>query len=157
MVRARSAAEIPVVTPSRASIEMVKAVSCRDSLRRSIIVRPSCSVRIRVKARQINPRPYLAMKLIASAVAYSPITHRSPSFSRSSSSTRMKSLPALASAITSSIVDNPLRLGGVIALILIKRCKAGNIARQHINFHIHLLPDDSLSPAGDIPAMLNDI
>jgi hypothetical protein len=31
IVCARSGAEIPVVTPSRASMETVKAVSCRDS------------------------------------------------------------------------------------------------------------------------------
>ncbi|KIQ67937.1 hypothetical protein Wenmar_03392 [Wenxinia marina DSM 24838] len=31
-VRARSCAEMPVEMPSRASIETVKAVSCRDEL-----------------------------------------------------------------------------------------------------------------------------
>ena len=101
-----SCAEIPVLTPSLASIETVKAVWWRDSLRRSINDRPSFSVRSGVNARQIRPRPYFAIKLIASGVQYSAMTHRSPSFSRSSSSTRIKTLPILASAITSSIGES---------------------------------------------------
>lgn len=40
MVRARSAAEMPVVTPSLASIEMVKAVCIDSLLLRLIGVRP---------------------------------------------------------------------------------------------------------------------
>ena len=68
-VCARSGAEMPVDTPSRASIETVKAVAKRPSLRRAIIGRPSSSTRSPVSARQIRPRPYLAMKLIASGVA----------------------------------------------------------------------------------------
>ena len=46
MVRARSAAEMPVVTPSFASIEVVKAVSWRVPLWRLISSRPSCSTRL---------------------------------------------------------------------------------------------------------------
>jgi hypothetical protein len=45
MVRARSAAEMPVVTPSRASIETVKAVWCREALLRVISGRPSSAMR----------------------------------------------------------------------------------------------------------------
>ena len=70
MVRARSAAEMPVVTPSRASIETVKAVWWRVPLFCAISGRPSCSTRSRVSARQIRPRPCLAMKLMASGVAH---------------------------------------------------------------------------------------
>ncbi len=57
MVRARSDAEMPVVTPSRASIEMVKAVCMRVSLWRDISGRPSSFTRCGVSARQISPRP----------------------------------------------------------------------------------------------------
>ena len=84
MVRARSAAEMPVVTPSRASIETVKAVSIREELLTDIIGRPSCAIRSAVIGRQIRPRPWVAMKLTASGVANSAAITRSPSFSRSS-------------------------------------------------------------------------
>ena len=40
IVRERSGAEIPVVTPSRASIESVNAVPCGVSLRRAASVKP---------------------------------------------------------------------------------------------------------------------
>ena len=101
-VRARSAAEMPVVTPSRASIETVKAVSWRVPLSRLIRSRPSWSTRSLVIARQIRPRPCVAMKLIASGVAICAGMTRSPSFSRSSSSTRMNMRPLRASSMISS-------------------------------------------------------
>ncbi len=82
--RARSCAEMPVVTPSRASIDTVKAVSWRDELVDAISGRPSASIRSPVMARQISPRPWVAMKLIASGVAIWAGITRSPSFSRSS-------------------------------------------------------------------------
>ncbi len=65
MVRARSAAEMPVVTPSRASIDTVKAVWWRDAFCLDISGSRSCSIRSPVMARQIRPRPKRAMKLIA--------------------------------------------------------------------------------------------
>ena len=65
----RSAAEIPVVTPSRASTETVKAVPSGASLWSVIGRRPSSSVRSSVRQRQIRPRACVAMKLIASGVA----------------------------------------------------------------------------------------
>jgi hypothetical protein len=83
-VRARSAAEMPVVTPSRASIDVVKAVSWREELFVDISGRPSCVDPRRVIDRQIRPRPWVAMKLIASGVAHCAGITRSPSFSRSS-------------------------------------------------------------------------
>src|SRR5271169_1728716 len=48
---------------------------------------------------QIRPRPWVAMKLIASGVTQSAAMIRSPSFSRSSSSTRTAMRPALSSAM----------------------------------------------------------
>ena len=82
-----SLAEIPVVIPSLASIETVKGVSKDDSLFSTIIDNPNSLVRSSVNARHIKPRPYLAIKLIASGVAFSEAIIKSPSFSRSSSST----------------------------------------------------------------------
>ena len=71
MVRARSAAEMPVVTPSRASIETVKAVPWRGAvaLRHQRQAELLDAARA-VSARQIRPRACLAMKLIASGVAH---------------------------------------------------------------------------------------
>ena len=69
IVRARSAAEMPVVTPSRASIVTVKGVSNGDSFLAAMRSSPSSSQRCGVSDRQISPRPSLAMKLIASGVA----------------------------------------------------------------------------------------
>ena len=103
MVRARSAALIPVEIPSFASIETVKAVSLRLRLVRAIGSRPSWSARSLVSARQISPRPCRAMKLIASGVAICAGMTRSPSFSRPSSSTRMNMRPLRASLMIASV------------------------------------------------------
>ncbi len=70
-VCARSAAEMPVVMPSRASIDTVKAVEWRLALCRAIGGRPSRATCAESSARQISPRPCLAMKLIAAASANS--------------------------------------------------------------------------------------
>ena len=56
IVRERSAAEMPVVTPSRASIETVNAVPSGVSLCSVIGRRPSSSQRSSVRQRQIRPR-----------------------------------------------------------------------------------------------------
>ena len=64
--------------------------------------RPNCPQRSRVSVRQISPRAWVAMKLMASGVTCSAASIRSPSFSRSSSSTRMTIRPARRSATISS-------------------------------------------------------
>ena len=111
IVRARSAALIPVVMPSRASTLTVKAVSYGDSFLAAIRSRPSSSQRSGVSARQISPRPSLAMKLIASGVANCAASVRSPSFSRSSSSQTTTMRPARISSSASSIVANGRLIG----------------------------------------------
>src|SRR5919108_4455218 len=107
-VRARSAAEMPVVTPSRASIETVNAVWKADSFFAAIRSSPSSSQRSGVSARQIRPRPCLAMKLIASGVANCAASVRSPSFSRFSSSQTTTMRPRRISSIASSIEEKGL-------------------------------------------------
>ena len=104
IVCARSAAEIPVVTPSRASTETVNAVCSGASFLAAIRLRPSSSQRSAVSVRQISPRPSLAMKLIASGVANWAASVRSPSFSRVSSSQTTTIRPRRMSSIASSIV-----------------------------------------------------
>ena len=94
-VRARSGAEIPVVTPVRASTLTVKAVPSGavfcpwSTIKRS----PSRSSRSPLIAMQISPRPCVAMKLIVSDVTNCAGSARSPSFSRSSSSVMISGRP----------------------------------------------------------------
>ena len=57
IVKARSCADIPVVTPSLASIETVKAVSCLDEFEADINGRFKASMRFLVKDKHIKPRP----------------------------------------------------------------------------------------------------
>src|SRR5919112_6520097 len=80
--------------------------------------RSSSSQRSGVSARQIHPRAWVAMKLIASGVTCSAAMARSPSFSRSSSSRTRTILPWRKSSIASSTLQkdadgfNPLVSGG---------------------------------------------
>ena len=106
MVRARSDAEIPVVTPSRASIDTVKFVPyCVPfSPAPTIIGKPSSSQRASVKHKHTKPRACVTIKLIAAGVTKSLASTKSPSFSRSSSSTSTTIRPALSSAIISSVL-----------------------------------------------------
>ena len=106
IVWARSWAEIPVVTPSAASIETVKLVWNADSFLAAIRSSPSSSQRSGVSARQISPRPCVAMKLIASGVANWAASVRSPSFSRFSSSQTTTIRPLRISSIASSMDAN---------------------------------------------------
>jgi hypothetical protein len=57
MVRARSAALMPVEIPSRASMETVKFVPNLDRLSLTMSGRFSIMVRRAVRARQMSPRP----------------------------------------------------------------------------------------------------
>ena len=94
-VAARSAAEIPVVTSvlrvdRHAEGGARTAWCCRCTASGS----SSSSRRSPVIDRQIWPRPSVAMKLMTSGVTFSAATVRSPSFSRSSSSTTMIMRPS---------------------------------------------------------------
>jgi hypothetical protein len=102
-VVARSAAEMPVVTPHLASMETVNPVSNGLVLFCTIKGRLSSAHFSAVNDRQMRPRPYLAMKLMASGVTISAAMVRSPSFSRSSSSTRITILPLRISSMAWSM------------------------------------------------------
>ena len=108
-VRARSYAEVPVVTPRFASTVTVKAVPIGAVLSDTIMLMRSSSRRSPVMGTQMRPRPCLAMKLTASGVTRSAAMTRSPSFSRSSSSTTRIIRPWRMSSIAASIVANPAR------------------------------------------------
>src|SRR4051794_22341305 len=129
IVCARSAAEMPVVTPSRASIDTVKAVSNGDSFLAAIRSRPSSSQRSGERARQIRPRPSLAMKLIASGVVNCAAIVRSPSFSRSSASQTTTILPARMSSSASSIVLKVACSDTVHQLL--------DVLGEHIHLQVH--------------------
>src|SRR5262245_127971 len=142
-VRARSAAEIPVVTPSRASTETVKAVWNGASFFAAIRSSPSSLQRSSVSARQIRPRPWVAMKLIASGVANCAARVRSPSFSRFSSSQTTTILPRRMSSIASSMVAKALccLVLSLISLLLVKRWHAwqhpADVAGQYVALDVH--------------------
>src|SRR5215207_646980 len=105
-VVARSAAEIPVVMSLRASIDTVNAVPNVAVFSTACWGNCSSSTRSGVRARQINPRACRAMKMMACGVTFSAAITRSPSFSRSSSSTRITNLPFLMSRRASSMLSN---------------------------------------------------
>src|SRR5712692_3249381 len=115
MVVARSEALVPVVVPRRASMGSQKGVPNAEVLRGEIGARCSSSQRCSVSVRQISPRPYLAIKLMASGVTFSAAIVRSPSFSRSSSSTRTIMRPWQISATASSTVANGICGSGIVA------------------------------------------
>ena len=117
MVRARSCADMPEATPSRASIGVANAVPKRVELPRSSAIsdRPSSRMRSSVSASDTSPRAWVAMKLIASGVARSAATNRSPSFSRSSSSTRISMRPLRTSGRICSTIEFAGAFGPLIA------------------------------------------
>ena len=87
MVRQRSVAEIPVVVPWAASIETVNAVRRTSVFLATIIGRSSSSRRSPTIGRQMMPLVCRSIRPTFSGVASSAARMRSPSFSRSSSST----------------------------------------------------------------------
>ena len=93
IVVARSAAEMPVVTPSAASIDTVKLVENCASFLSTIKGKFRRLQRSAVIGRHTRPRACLTIKLMASGVTCSAAIIRSPSFSRSSSSIRITILP----------------------------------------------------------------
>ena len=128
-VRARSAADMPVVTPSAASMDTVNAVECLVPLRVAMGGKFNSSQRSRVRVRQINPRPKRAMKLMESALTWSAAKTRSPSFSRSSSSTKITMRPARISATMSSTGEMGTGESVVMGLIsAIKKSSGGDTA-----------------------------
>ena len=89
--------------PSLASMEAVNAVPILEALWVTISGMSRRSTISPAMGRQIRPRPWVAMKLMSSAVTSSAAMVRSPSFSRSSSSQTMTILPCLMSSMISSI------------------------------------------------------
>ena len=87
MVRARSAAEIPVVTPSRASTLIVYAVRIRSVFWLSSAAAGAGPASRPASGTQITPLVCRIVKVSSSGVALLAAKMMSPSFSRSASST----------------------------------------------------------------------
>ena len=104
IVVALSWAEIPVVIPSFASMETVKAVLLLDSFESVICFKPKIEHFSLVSVRQIKPLPCFAIKLTISELTLSAAQTRSPSFSLSSSSTIMTIFPSFRSSMISFVV-----------------------------------------------------
>src|SRR4051794_36211836 len=122
---------MPVVTPSAASIVTVNGVLCGVSFFAGWSSRPSSSQRSGVSARQIQPPAWRVMKLIASGVTNCAAMTRSPSFSRSSSSTTTTILPLAMSSRASSMVANSMSV------------RAGNELLHVFGEDVHLEIDGS--------------
>src|SRR6516225_1924737 len=110
MVAARSAEDTPVVVPARRSTDTVKAVRCDSLLTGTICGSSSRASPASSIGTQMMPLVCRIMKATASAVACSAAMMRSPSFSRSSSSTTITMRPARSSASIS-----PTELSGAVA------------------------------------------
>ena len=93
MVVTRSAADTPVLTPSRASIDTVKAVAWRLSFFCTMGGRPRRSSASPGRHRQTMPLPSRISCAMTGTVSLSAATIRSASFSRSKSSIRMTGRP----------------------------------------------------------------
>ena len=106
MVSALSWAETPVVQPSSLSTVIVNGVPSIDVLSATWCGRSSSSARERVSGAQSTPRAFLSIKFTFSGVIFSAAMIRSPSFSRSSSSTTITNLPSLKSFTASSMLLN---------------------------------------------------
>src|SRR5918999_3312923 len=108
--------------------------------------RPSASQRSSVRQRQMRPRPCMAMKLIASGVTNWAAIVRSPSFSRSASSTTMTNLPERKSSIAASIALNGVAVSGLVTSRLTSRIvalaspweQAFDVLREHVDLEIYL-------------------
>ena len=105
-VAARSAAEMPVLVPSRRSTDTVNAVRWLSVLWSTIIGRRNSSQRSPVSGATTTPEVWRMMNASFSGVTYCAAMMRSPSFSRSSSSTSTTISPRPIAAITSSIGAN---------------------------------------------------
>src|SRR5581483_2199079 len=98
----------------------------REELRSTIIGISSSARRCAVVGTQTKPLPYLIIRFIASGVHFSAAMMKSPSFSRSSSSTTMTMRPWRISSIASSI---GLHLIGWRLLSLLRRVACGLLPR----------------------------
>jgi hypothetical protein len=112
-VSARSAAEIPVLVPAAASQLTVYAVPLGSWLFATMGGSSMARARSAVIGAHTTPEEWRMMKPIHSAVTVAAGMMRSPSFSRSSSSTTMIGRPARRAAMAWSMVFRAVGVSGV--------------------------------------------
>ena len=105
---------MPVVVPWRTSTLTVNAVRMRSVLSATISGRSSSRARSAVIGAQMTPEVWRRKKAIFSGVATSAAMIRSPSFSRSSSSTTTTISPRPTAAMASSTLAKPI--SGVLSI-----------------------------------------
>src|SRR5438445_5179964 len=110
----------------------LKAVPSRLVLRSTIGAMPSSSSRRATTGMHTRPDPCRVMKLMCSGVTSCAATTRSPSFSRSSSSTMMTNLPASKSAIAS----------GTVARLMAPRILPVEVSGHVARYDVRLEVDD---------------
>src|SRR5882724_6609369 len=132
MVAARSAAEMPVLVPALASTETVKAVRCDSVLSATMRGMRSSSRRAPTTGRQITPLVWRTMKAIPSGVILSAAMMRSPSFSRSASSTTTTNSPRAMAATASSIGAN-----GIVNPLSSRSHQALDVLGHQVDLQVH--------------------
>src|SRR5579862_355584 len=163
-VRARSAAEIPVLTPVAASMETVNAVPMGERLSFTMSGRLRLRHFSSVSVRQIRPRACMAMKLMASGVTKSAASTRSPSFSRSSASARTTMRPWRSSSTKSWVVSRVMESSSGKTSIL-PACRgrsafveqALHVAGQHVHFEVHWRAGREVAQRRHGPRVGNDV
>ena len=103
-VIARSCADSPLVVPLVASIETVKRVPCRAVFNAVIGASCSCSALSGVIAAHNTPLACRSMRVTVFDVIRAAAATRSPSFSRSTSSTSNTIFPLAIASVASSTV-----------------------------------------------------
>src|SRR6266480_2559462 len=142
MVCARSDAEMPVLTPSRASTVTAYAVPRRSWLVWYIGGSSSRSQSSLASGAQTNPDVCRTMNASSSGVASSAAKIRSPSFSRSASSTTTTGRPAAMSATACSMVPNGFSATAAHQLL--------DVLRDHIDLHVHRIADLLVPQRGEL-------
>ena len=104
MVIARSCIDTPVVQPSSKSMVTVNGVPSIEVLSSTCMFNSSSWQRSAVMGAHSTPRPSRSIKLTFSSVIFSAAMIKSPSFSRSSSSTTMTNSPRCSCSTASSMV-----------------------------------------------------
>src|SRR5216110_2568024 len=116
--------------PRRASTLIVKAVPIGAVFSTTIMPSFSSSRRSPSIGTHIRPRACVTMKLTASGVILSAAMTRSPSFSRSSSSTTTRMRPCRISSIASSMVAKPLIMPPSPRATAARTCRSRPSRRQ---------------------------
>src|SRR3954447_4634203 len=148
----RSAAEMPVVVPWRASTDTVNAVRWLSVLSATISGRRSSSRRRPSTGMQITPLVWRIMNAIFSGVMASAAMIRSPSFSRSASSTTITISPRATAATAFSI-----SVKGISGLLAgVRGEQAFDVLGEHVDFEVDGIAGPLRAQRGDGEGVRDD-